>query len=95
MRLRVLARRLDNDSSVTASAGVDARGRFSVEGLLPGDYEVAVNVILVTPSSPSAPSIIRSAPRSLGKQNVTVSNGTETSVTMVIDLGDKDKQSDK
>jgi hypothetical protein len=95
MRLRVVARRLDADASVTASAGVDARGRFSLEGLLPGEYEVAVNLMLVSPSSPSAPSVVRGIPKSLGKQNVTVSNGTETNVILVIDLSDKDKEGDK
>ena len=95
MRLRVVARRLDADASVTASAGVDARGRFSLEGLLPGEYEVAVNLMLVSPSSPSAPSVVRGIPKSMGKQNVTVSNGTETNVILVIDLSDKDKEGDK
>jgi hypothetical protein len=96
MRLRVVARRLDADGPMTASAAMDARGRFSVEGLLPGEYEVAVSLMIVTPPSPGIPPPpSQIPPRTLAKQNVTVSNGAETQVTLTVDLSAKDKDGEK
>ena len=96
MRLRVTARRLDSNGPVTAGALPDARGRFSLEGLLPGEYELTVSLMIVTPFAPGAPPPpARGLPRTLAKQNVTVTNGTETQVTLVADLGAKDKEGEK
>ncbi|MGH8598984.1 MAG: hypothetical protein ACREXT_20240, partial [Gammaproteobacteria bacterium] len=96
MRLRVLARRLDNEAPINASALVDALGRFRLEGLLPGEYEIGIMLMVVTPSSPGAPPPpARVQPRILAKQNATVSNGTETQVTLVADLGAKEKDGEK
>ena len=78
------------------TAFADARGRFSLESLLPGEYELTVNSMSVTPSSPGAPPPpSQQANRVLAKQNVTVANGVETDVTFVIDLRAKDKDGEK
>jgi Carboxypeptidase regulatory-like domain len=92
MRLRVMARRLGGEGQVAAGATPDARGRFTLEGLLPGEYEVAVSMMIPITSSGSGP---RLPPRTLVRQNIVVSNGAETQVTLVVDLGAKDKESEK
>lgn len=57
----------------------DVRGRFTFEGLLPGDYEVSLFAIMgPSPGPQPRPKIV--------KQQVSVANGTETQVTLVIDL---------
>lgn len=97
MRVRVMARRLDSNGPVTAGSVPDARGRFSLEGLLAGEYELTVSLMIITPSAPGAapPPPARVVPRTLAKQNITVTNGTETQVTLVADLGAKDKEGEK
>ncbi len=96
MRLRVTARRLDSNGPVTVGTVPDARGRFSLEGLLPGEYELTVSLMIVTPFAPGAPPPpARGLPRTLAKQNITVTNGVETQVTLVADLGAKDKEGEK
>jgi len=96
-RLRVTARRLEAQGPVTASELVDARGRFILEGLIPGEYELILNAMSVRPPSapagPAPPGVV--TPKLLAKQNVTVSNGSEAEVTLVVDLGPKGKESDK
>ncbi|MEK6320174.1 MAG: carboxypeptidase-like regulatory domain-containing protein [Acidobacteriota bacterium] len=94
-RLRIMARRLESDS-MPASTVADARGRFTIEGLLPGEYEITLNPMFVTPSSPGAPPPPSRLPnRKPVKQNVTVANGVETEVTLVLDLAAKDKDGEK
>lgn len=94
-RLMISAGRLGSDGMRRATVA-DARGRFSLEGLLPGEYEITVNPMLVTPSAPGAPPPPgRQSNRTLAKQNVTVANGVETEVTLVIDLAAKDKDGEK
>jgi hypothetical protein len=57
----------------------DVRGRFTFEGLLPGDYEVSLFAIMgPSPGPQPRPKIV--------KQQVSLANGTETQVTLVIDL---------
>jgi len=94
-RLIISAGRLGADG-MRRSTTPDARGRFSLEGLLPGEYEITVTTMSVTPSAPGAPPPpgIRSS-RTLATQNVTVANGVETEVTLVIDLASKDKDGEK
>jgi len=97
MRVRVMARRLDSNGPATAGTVPDARGRFSLEGLLPGEYELTVSLMIITPSAPgpAPPPPARVEPRILAKQNITVTNGTETQITLVADLGAKDKEGEK
>jgi protocatechuate 3,4-dioxygenase beta subunit len=95
-RLIAVARRLDAPGQASASKSVDSRGRFAIEGLIPGEYEVALTALTVTPSAPGAPpppGVVQ--PRTLAKQNVRVSNETEVEVTLVVDLAAKEKDGDK
>jgi len=94
-RLMISARSLNSDGMRRGTLA-DARGRFSLEGLLPGEYEITVSAMSVTPSAagvPPPPGAISN--RTLAKQNVTVANGVETEVTLVIDLGARDKDGEK
>lgn len=96
MRLGVSAHRVGDEAQVINGTGVDARGHFSLEGLRPGEYEISVRLTIVKPPAPGgAPSPVRVPPRMLAKQNVNVSNGNETQVTLVADLGAKDKEGEK
>lgn len=87
VRFAVSARRME-DEPQGPMAGViaDARGRFTLEGMLPGDYEVSAVLVSGTPYSPGP-----GANRARAKQTVTVANGAETEITLLIDLGSKDK----
>lgn len=94
LRFRVLARRLDDERTLTPVAMPDIRGSFRFENLMAGQYEIEVQSMYVTPSAgPPAPG--RLPPKTLAKQNITVVDGAETEVTLTIDLGSKDKGSDK
>jgi hypothetical protein len=63
----------------------DSRGKFAVDGLLPGEYELSLTfqVRPVSGSSQMSPKFV--------KQKVTVTNGAETQVTMVVDLNEKNQ----
>lgn len=77
-RLVVYARRRgDTSGQVNRGAQVDTRGRFLIEGISPGDYELTLQAFLIgTPP-------LRLAPV---KQSVAVVNGVEAEVTMTLDL---------
>lgn len=62
---------------------VDARGRFVIEGLAAGEYELIFGAWLPGPQPSRFPQV---------KQNVTVSDGGEATVTMVVDLAEKRKE---
>ncbi|MCA1629723.1 MAG: carboxypeptidase-like regulatory domain-containing protein [Acidobacteria bacterium] len=70
-----------NPPSAADSSEVDSRGRFVIEGLMGGDYELVVGVFM--PGQPGAAPARRFAPL---RQNVTVPDGGETTVTVVYDL---------
>jgi hypothetical protein len=59
---------------------VDTRGRFLIEGLMAGEYELQVN--LFPPAHQNRPPV---------KQNITVGDGGEQQVTLVFDLSDPNK----
>jgi hypothetical protein len=63
----------------------DSRGRFATDGLLPGEYELELTfqVRSVSGSPQMSPKFV--------KQTVTVTNGTETQITMVVDLNEKNQ----
>jgi protocatechuate 3,4-dioxygenase beta subunit len=95
LRFRVLARRLDDERSVTPSTTPDIRGSFRFENLMAGQYEIEVQPMYVTTSYPAGPPAPGRLPqKTLAKQNITVADGAETEVTLTIDLGTKDKGSD-
>jgi hypothetical protein len=60
----------------------DIRGRFAFEGLLPGDYAVTA-FASVAPGAGTPPQ-----PK-FARQTVSVNNGSETDVTLVVDLNEK------
>jgi len=95
MRFRVSTRRLDETSPMPVWSEVDARGRFSVEGLMAGEYEIVVNPMSVSSSAPGAPIAVRTPPKPVAKQNVVVANNSEVEITLVVDLGAKEKQPEK
>ncbi|MBA3442990.1 MAG: hypothetical protein H0T92_24355, partial [Pyrinomonadaceae bacterium] len=61
-----------------AGSEVDARGRFIIEGLPSGTYELTLNVRSNTPTSTLPPQQV--------KQTVNVTNGTETEATLTLNL---------
>ncbi len=77
-RLIVYAQRRGEQGGPTnRGAQVDSRGRFIIEGMSPGDYELTLQAFLIgTPPRRIVPA----------RQNVTVVNGVETEVTMTLDL---------
>lgn len=66
----------------------DSRGRFVIEGLLPGDYDILLSFLArpVAPGADGRQMISKSV-----KQRVSVTNGTETQITMIVDLNSKDR----
>jgi protocatechuate 3,4-dioxygenase beta subunit len=80
LRMNVIARRT-NEANGPMSRGsqVDARGRYLIEGLATGEYEISLYVYLVTTGS---------RPRAFPpiKQNVTVTSGVASEVNLTFDL---------
>jgi hypothetical protein len=64
-------------------AEVDGKGRFVIDGLLDGEYDVSVQTISTNPDSGQL------APVS---QTVRVANGAEAQVTLTLDLGKKQEE---
>jgi protocatechuate 3,4-dioxygenase beta subunit len=66
----------------------DSRGRFVIDGLLPGEYELSLSfqTRTVTPVAGGPRIISRNV-----KQTVTVTNGMESQVTMLVDLNTNDR----
>jgi hypothetical protein len=62
---------------------IDARLHFVVENIPPGNYELVVRAVTQTQGVKPAP------PTELLKQNVTVTNGAEVKVNLVVDLAPK------
>jgi len=81
MNLQVLIRSATGDSrSLHRQSGLDARLQFVVDNLPPGDYELVVRGMTSAPQG-GPPTTVEFL-----KQTVTVSNGTETKVNLVVDL---------
>jgi hypothetical protein len=79
VRLIVHARRQGSDTSqFRRPAEVDARGRFTIEGLAAGEYELALGSWARGPGGELRIPEVR--------QSVTVGDNGETNVTMVVDL---------
>ena len=66
----------DAETSTERSARLDARGQFLVDGLIPGSYEVSAAVYVPGTRGP--------VPRT--KQQVVVTDGTATNITLTINL---------
>lgn len=84
MRMFVTAQRsgADNHPQNPLQTLVDERGRFIFEGLLPGEYEITLVATSIGPGRQSP------RPRET-KQRVTVSNGAETEVTLMLEMESK------
>jgi hypothetical protein len=99
-RMMVTVRRANSQIAAPGGSGqVDARGRFTLEGLVPGEYEVVVRMMVVAaPSAGDPPGIppppVVTPPVS-ARQNVVVTNGAEAEVTIVLNLGAKDKSDER
>jgi protocatechuate 3,4-dioxygenase beta subunit len=78
--LYVSARRPTAAEPTLPGAEVDARGRFVMEGLPAGQYELRLGVNGLV--GQRIPAVV---------QNVSVTNGVETQVTLVIDMAAKDE----
>lgn len=82
-RLIVSARRAGDRSAQQIPVEVDSRGRFTIDSLLGGDYEINVNAFV--PRPPGAP---QPPPRRIPsvRQIISVTDGSETTVTITFDL---------
>ena len=74
-----------NGRSVDRGAQTDARGRFLITDIAPGNYEVILNLGFYTPVPQPPP-----RPRAPLKQFVTVADDTEVEVTFTVDLKPKE-----
>jgi hypothetical protein len=72
---------LRDGRSANIGTAIDARGRFRMTDIPPGDYEVVLNLGFPLPSLQPP-----TAPRPPMKQFVTVSNDTEVEVNFTVDL---------
>jgi len=83
--LRVFVHSAASESrQLTRNAVLDARLHFLVEGLPTGDYEVVVRGVTQAPGPKPTP------PVEYSKQTVTVANATETRVSLVVDLTNRE-----
>lgn len=71
----------DSTNQYVNQVMADTRGRFRLENLVAGDYELTLNIHYTRPPAASAPRF--NVPV---KQNVTVSGEGETQVTLTLDL---------
>jgi hypothetical protein len=86
VRLQINAHRLgDEDRSSDLFAETDERGRFVIEGLISGEYELSAGSSFI--SVPGA----RILPLQHVKQRVIVTNGTESVVTLVVKAAERPK----
>lgn len=87
VRFQVYAYRLGEENrSSTLFADADERGRFVIEGLMSGEYELSAGSNY---SSPPGVRIPRMRPVT---QRVTVTNGAESTVTLVVKSAERPKK---
>jgi hypothetical protein len=92
-RLSVSARRADlpGQPSSMSSASVDSRGRFLIEGLTTGVHEISLRVFVPSQSGGRMLSPLQSPVR----QTVSVTSGTESEVTLTLDLNGSSMKGEK
>jgi 5-hydroxyisourate hydrolase-like protein (transthyretin family) len=82
--LQVLLRSAENESRrFNRGVELDSRLHFIVENIPPGSYEVVVTGVTLSPGVKPTP------PVKYLKQPVTIANGTETRLSLVVDLSAK------
>ena len=74
-------------ATLIGSADLDARGRFVIEGLPEGEYNLTVRPVRDFPGGESSRDLL--ARIQAFKQTVTVTNGAESTATLLIDLSEK------
>jgi hypothetical protein len=80
VHLQILARRAgDEGADRILTAETDDRGRFTFEGLAPGEYELSAGASFVARGSDVRPPSLTRV-----EQKVSVSNGSESAVTLVL-----------
>jgi hypothetical protein len=95
--MNVMARRekvagLAPDLGDSSGGGiVDIKGRFVIEGLLPGEYELTLMTMAPSVGDPDSRLQVRS-PAVRQKVKVMVAKGQEAQVTMTLDLSKKDQE---
>lgn len=93
LRMIVTARSEKNVVGFDSSAGyaeVDSKGRFVIEGLLPGEYELILSAQPeINPNSPPQP--VQNVPAPV-TQKVVVTKGQEAQVTVALDLSKKNRE---
>jgi hypothetical protein len=92
VRMTVVARRVaaggTSPSPTVTGSEVDSRGRFVLEGLIGGEYELMVNAYMMRPQSGAAP-VRRFVPV---RQTIVITDGGETNVTITYDLSKQPDQ---
>jgi hypothetical protein len=78
----------ESESGSTLGAFVDGRGQFMFQNLIPGDYEVRLIGNNFQPGEPRDKSLSQLIYRT--KQKVSIGNHSQPTVTLVIDLGQKE-----
>jgi hypothetical protein len=78
----------ESESGSTLGAFVDGRGQFMFQNLIPGDYEVRLISSNFQPGEPRDKSLSQLIYRI--KQKVSIGNNSQPTVTLVIDLGQKE-----
>jgi hypothetical protein len=83
-----LIRLSESESGPTLGAYVDARGQFIFQNLIPGDYEVRLIAVNHQPGEPWDKSLSKLIFNT--RQKVSISANSQTTVTLVIDLSQKE-----
>jgi protocatechuate 3,4-dioxygenase beta subunit len=86
-QMYVSVRRRGETTPQRRGAQVDSRGRFVIEGMPSGEYELTLQTFTMGAQPPrSFPTV---------KQNVSVANGAESETTLTLDLNAKQPEGDK
>ncbi len=88
-RFYVSARKVDQQMPISQSVEVDAQGKFVIDYLTPGEYEIRVYPTFNPNNERLDPQLTR--PFSAFKERVVVAGGNQQPVTLVIDLSRKEK----
>src|SRR5262245_10751563 len=82
-------RRVDQTATNPPGAEIDARGKFVIENLAPGEYEIGVVPFFFRDGQPLSPEIRRLI--SSVKERVILSGGNSTPIVLTLDLSRKER----